>query len=101
MSSDLSGKKVAILVTDGFEQVELTKPREALERAGADTYIVSPAGTTVRGWETKEWGNKFDVDIPLSEADAEDYDALLLPGGVASPDKLRIIPEAVEFESLL
>src|SRR5256885_8865682 len=97
MNAKLNGKKVAILVADGFEQVELTKPREALEKAGAETEIVSPAGRTVRGWEETKWGKTFPVDVPLKKADSDDYDALLLPGGVMNPDKLRLEPKAIEF----
>ena len=88
---------MAILVADGFEQVELEKPQEALEKAGAETDIVSPSGDQVQGWEHDEMGDAFEVDVPLKEAKATDYDALLLPGGVMNPDTLRTIPEAVEF----
>src|SRR2546423_20468 len=82
MKTKLNGKKVAILVTDGFEQIELTSPKAALEKAGAETQIVSPAGAKVRGWEHTKWGKTFRVDVPLKKAKADDYDALLLPGGV-------------------
>lgn len=97
MKNDLTGKKVAILVADGFEQVELEKPREALEKAGAETDIVSPSGDEVQGWEHDEKGDAFEVDVALDDAKAEDYDALLLPGGVMNPDTLRTIPAAVKF----
>jgi protease I len=99
MEKQLNGKRVAILVADGFEQVELTGPQEALEAAGAETEIVSPAEKKVRGWEGEEmdWGSKFKVDVPLAEANARNYDALLLPGGVMNPDKLRQQPKALEF----
>ena len=97
MKYRLDGKKVAILVADGFEQVELTEPKTALEKAGAETEIVSPAGEKVRGWEETEWGKSFRVDVPLKKAKAADYDALLLPGGVMNPDKLRLEPKAIEF----
>ena len=93
----LQGKKVAILATDGFEQVELTEPRKALDEAGAITKIVSPAGKKVKGWNHKEWGNELPVDVPLDSAKADEFDALLLPGGVMNPDNLRMIPKAVEF----
>jgi protease I len=93
----LKGKKVAILVTDGFEQVELVKPREALEQAGAKTQIVSPKDSKVRGWKFTEWGDELQVDVKLDQARAEDFDALLLPGGVINPDKLRMEPRAVNF----
>ena len=94
---DLQGKKVAILVADGFEQVELTGPREALDQAGAQTAIVSPAEGQVKGWNHTEWGDPLPVDVPLQRANPEDYDALLLPGGVMNPDKLRANPTAVRF----
>jgi protease I len=93
----LSGKRVAILVADGFEQVELTEPRTALEDEGALTDIVSPSGTRVRAWKFTDWGRKMKVDVPLSEADHSLYDALLLPGGVMNPDELRRYPEAIRF----
>jgi protease I len=97
MKNDLTGKKVAILVADGFEQVELEQPREALEDAGAETYIVSPSGDEVQGWDHDKEGDSFEVEVPLKGAKPEDYDALLLPGGVMNPDTLRTIPEAVAF----
>jgi protease I len=94
---NLQGKKVAILVADGFEQVELIEPRKALEQAGAKTEIVSPAKGQVKGWNHTEWGQQLPVDVPLKQADAEDYDALLLPGGVMNPDHLRTDPAAQRF----
>jgi protease I len=99
MENQLNGKRVAILVADGFEQVELTGPKEALEAAGAKTEIISPADKKVRGWEGEDmdWGSKFEVDVPLADASARNYDALLLPGGVMNPDKLRLEPQAIEF----
>jgi len=97
MANDLKGKRIAILVADGFEQVEMTKPREALDEAGAETDLISPAGGEVQGWNHFEKGDKFPVDVELSDADANKYDALLLPGGVANPDQLRMFPEAVKF----
>lgn len=93
----LSGLKVAILVADGFEQVEMTEPRKALQEAGAETQIVSPARRQVRGWHHHDKGDCFDVDVALEHADASAFDALLLPGGVANPDQLRTLPAAVEF----
>ena len=93
----LNGKKVAILVAEGFEQVEMTEPRRALEDAGASTQIVSPAQGDVQGWKHFEKGDRFKVDVPLEQARAEDFDALLLPGGVANPDQLRAKPKAVQF----
>lgn len=97
MNQDLQGKSVAILVTDGFEQSELEKPRKALQKAGAETAIVSPNDDEVKGWATDNFGDSFDVDVALKDADPDDYDALLLPGGVMNPDQLRQKPEAVEF----
>jgi len=94
---DLIGKKVAVLVDEGFEQVELIKPRKALDRAGAETLVVSPQETEVRGWNMKRWGKSVAVDVPLDTADPSQFDALLLPGGVMNPDKLRMNPKAVEF----
>jgi protease I len=94
---ELNGKKVAILVADGFEQVELTEPQRALEEAGAETIIVSPAQGKVKGWNHTEWGDELPVDLALGEAQAEDFDALLLPGGVMNPDKLRRNPKALQF----
>ncbi|MCA9971824.1 MAG: type 1 glutamine amidotransferase [Anaerolineales bacterium] len=93
----LQNKKVAILVATGFEQEELTRPREALRLAGATADIVSPAGDTVKGWDHTDWGDTFDVDVPLGAADPDRYDALLLPGGVMNPDKLRRDDKAQAF----
>jgi protease I len=97
MAQELSNLKVAILVADGFEEAELTGPREALDDAGAETLIVSPVKNEVQGWKHFEHADKFPVDVPLEKADADDFDALLLPGGVANPDQLRMNPDAVEF----
>lgn len=97
MTADLKGKKVAILVADGFEQSEFEQPRQALEDAGATTYVISPEEDEVTAWDEDDFGDSFDVDVPLSEANADEYDALLLPGGVMNPDTLRTIPEAVKF----
>jgi protease I len=97
MAGKLNGKKVAILVTDGFEQVELEKPRQALDQAGAKTSIVSPKDGKVKGWKLTEWGDQLNVDVPLNQARPEDFDALLLPGGVINPDKLRMDEKAVQF----
>ncbi|PYX84549.1 MAG: protease [Acidobacteria bacterium] len=95
--SSLEGLKVAILITDGFEQVEMVQPREDLDNAGANTSIVSPKEQRVRGWNFKEWGEEFPVDLALDNAQPEEFDALLLPGGVMNPDNLRMIPKAVAF----
>jgi protease I len=97
MTERLNGKRVAILVTDGFEQKELVEPREALDEAGATTQIVSPKDGEVEGWNHYDAGDKFKVDVPLAEARAEEFDALLLPGGVANPDQLRMDEKAVTF----
>jgi protease I len=94
---DLQSKRIAILVDNGFEQVELLEPRKALEDAGATTEVVSPQSGKVKGWNHKEWGGEIPVDVPLKSAHAEDFHALLLPGGVMNPDHLRMNPEAVEF----
>jgi protease I len=93
----LKGLKVAILVTDGFEQVEMTEPRKTLDEAGAETRVVSPQAERVRGWKFTDWGDQVRVDAPLDQAKPEDFDALLLPGGVMNPDSLRMEPKAVAF----
>lgn len=97
MKIKLEGKKVALLVADGFEQSELSGPKEALEKAGARTEIVSPAGDKVRAWDVMDWGETFRVDVALKRANPQDYDALVLPGGVMNPDKLRMDKKAVDF----
>lgn len=97
MTEQLSGKRIAALVANGFEQVELFEPRKALEAAGAKVDVVSPESDKVRGWNHTEWGISVVVDTPLDRARNDDYDALLLPGGVMNPDRLRMIPEAVDF----
>ena len=85
----LKGKHVAILATDGFEQSELTDTRDALDRAGATTTVIAPHAGAIKGWQMRDWGDEVDVDLTLDKAHADDYDALLLPGGVLNPDKLR------------
>ncbi|HXM58801.1 MAG TPA: type 1 glutamine amidotransferase domain-containing protein [Candidatus Dormibacteraeota bacterium] len=97
MPETLNDTKVAILVENGFEQVELVEPRRALQQAGADARIISPQRERVRGWKFTEWGDELPVDVPLHEARPDDFDALLLPGGVMNPDRLRMQPEAVAF----
>ena len=97
MADQLKGKRVAALVTNGFEQDELLKPRKALEDAGATVQIVSPEPGRVRGWKHTEWGDEVPVDRTLDQATAADFDALLLPGGVMNPDHLRMNPKAVQF----
>jgi protease I len=94
---NIKGLKVAILVADGFEQSELAEPKKALEEAGAETYVVSPVKGKVKGWKGKDWADDVPVDLDLGKAKAEDFDALLLPGGVINPDTLRINPTAIEF----
>lgn len=93
----LTNKRVAILAADGFEQVELVKPRKALEEAGATTEIVSPASRTIQGMNHDKKGDSFDVDVPLDRADAANYDALMIPGGLINPDTLRSNKLALEF----
>jgi protease I len=97
MTSNLKGKKIAILATDGFEQSELMQPRQALEEAGADTEVVSPNSGKIKGWDHKDWGESVKVDKTLDNASAEEYDGLVLPGGVINPDHLRMDPRAVNF----
>lgn len=97
MMAILKDFKVAVLIADGFEEVEMTQPTEALEKEGAIVKIISPSKNLVKSWKFKDWGNDFPVDIDLKSAKAESFDALLLPGGVINPDTLRITPGAVEF----
>jgi protease I len=97
MARELDNLRVAILATDGVERVELTEPRKALDGAGAETTLVSPKDDEIRSWEFTEWGDTIPVDVSLADADPADFDALLLPGGVINPDKLRMIPSAVAF----
>jgi protease I len=97
MPNSLQGKTIAILATDGFEQVELTKPKKALEEAGAKTQVVSPNPKKIKGWDKKDWGEEVSVDVTLDSADPAQYDTLLLPGGVMNPDQLRMNPDAVKF----
>ncbi|HEY0742408.1 MAG TPA: type 1 glutamine amidotransferase domain-containing protein [Chryseosolibacter sp.] len=93
----LNDLKIAILTEEGFEQVELTSPREALEKAGVKVEVISPKEGEVKAWNETDWGIRVRVDRKLSDAHPEDYDGLLLPGGVLNPDKLRMNNEAVEF----
>ncbi len=97
MNNSLLNKKVAILAADGFEQAELEGPLEALKTAGAAVDIVSLEAGSIQGMEHTEKGKKFPVDVTLAEADPENYDALVIPGGLFNPDKLRSTPEAVKF----
>jgi protease I len=97
MADELKGKKVAILVENGFEEVEMTEPRKALDQAGAQTVLVSPVQGEMKAWAHTEWGGRYKVDQPLEQASPENFDALLLPGGVLNRDKLRINDKAVQF----
>ena len=97
MANELRNKRIAALVDHGFEQVELVEPKKALEAAGAKVEIVSPQKGKVKGWQHTKWGDEFDVDRRLEQARADEYDALVLPGGVMNPDHLRINPSAVQF----
>jgi protease I len=97
MNNKLDGVKVAILAANGFEQSELFDPKKALEDAGAQTFVVSPESGEVKGWKHTDWGDSIAVDVGLDEANAGDYDALVLPGGVMNPDKLRGDETAVAF----
>ncbi len=93
----LDGMKVAILATEGFEEAELMEPRKALIEAGARPEVVSPAQGEVQGWKHFDAGARVRVDVPLEQADSQQYEALVLPGGVANPDQLRMNPKAVSF----
>ncbi|MBX3192810.1 MAG: type 1 glutamine amidotransferase [Labilithrix sp.] len=97
MGTKLEGKKVAFVVTDGFEQHELTGPLKALADEGADCDVISPKDGKVKGWKLGDWGDEIEVDVNLKDADASTYDALVLPGGVINPDKLRVMPEVIVF----
>jgi protease I len=97
MASSLKGKKIAILATDGFEQAELMEPRKALDQEGATTVVIAPKAGEIKGWKMKDWGESVKVDKTLSEANPNDYDALVLPGGVMNPDHLRMDAGAVNF----
>lgn len=98
---DLSGKTIAILSTDGFEQSELLEPLEQLRAMGAAVHVIAPDDTRekgkIRGWDHTDWGESVDVDKTIAEARADDYDALVLPGGVLNPDKLRMREDATTF----
>jgi protease I len=89
MGKDITGKRVAILATDGFEQSELMKPLEALRDAGADVKVVSLKKGTIKGWQKKDWGDEIEAELAVKDAKAQDFDALVLPGGVMNPDHLR------------
>ncbi len=97
MGQELRNKRVAALVEHGFEQAELLEPKKALEDAGAKVDVVSPQPSKVKGWNHTNWGDEVKVDVELENADAKNYDAILLPGGVMNPDKLRMNDKAVQF----
>lgn len=97
MNDKLKNKQVAILMTNGFEQSEFTEPKKALEEAGATVHVISPQEGKVKAWDETDWGKEFEVDKALNSANPEDYDALMLPGGVLNPDKLRTNERAVDF----
>lgn len=93
----LQGCKVAVLATDGFEQVELEKPVQALKNAGAEVEVVAPHGGEIQGFNHHDKGRKVPVDRELAQANPDSYDAIVLPGGVINPDQLRLEPKAIEF----
>jgi len=93
----LSGKKVAIITENGFEEVELTSPKQALEQAGATVHVVSPESGKVKAWDKDHWSIDVPVDVTLQDANPSEYDALMIPGGVLNPDKMRTNPNCVEF----
>jgi protease I len=97
MAQKLDGKRVAIVATDGFEQAELTEPMKALQEAGAKTEIVSIKSGQIQGWKHFDKADFFKVDKTVDQAKPDDYDALMLPGGVANPDQLRLNPKAIQF----
>jgi len=97
MERELDGLRVAILVAEGFEEVEMTEPRKALEEAGAETILVSPMRDKVVSFVHHDKSNAYEVQLPLDNAQSDDFDALLLPGGALNPDQLRVDPAALEF----
>ncbi|MCF8228105.1 MAG: type 1 glutamine amidotransferase [Bacteroidales bacterium] len=97
MANILKGKKIAFLTENGFEEEELTRPRKAFEQEGATTHIISPGHDKIKAWDHTDWGGEYKVDVKLEDADPDDYDALVLPGGVLNPDKLRRSKQAVDF----
>ena len=90
-------KKIAILATNGFEEIELTSPKEALEKEGWETEIISPESGSIKAWASTDWGKSYEVDKNLADANPSDYNALLLPGGVINPDSLRTSDDALKF----
>lgn len=97
MSYNLENKRVAVLVSNGFEEVEFTEPIQALRDAGAEVHVVSPETGTVKAWDKTDWGHDYPVDVHLSVVNASEYTSLLLPGGVMNPDNLRSNPVAIQF----
>ena len=97
MAKNIEGKKVAIITENGFEEVELTSPKKALEQAGVTVHIVSPQKDKVKGWDHDHWSIELPVDKQVSNANAEDYDMLLIPGGVINPDKMRTDKDCISF----
>jgi protease I len=97
MNNLLKDKKIAILMTDGVEEIEFTEPKKALEREGAEVHVISPKTSSVKSWDHDHWSNEYKVDKTLDEANAKDYNGLLLPGGVMNPDHLRGNKKAVDF----
>ncbi len=93
----LRGKKIAIITENGFEEVELTSPKQELEAAGAEVHIVSPQKDKVKAWDHDHWSIELPVDVQIENAKADDYDALMIPGGVLNPDKMRMNHKCVEF----
>ncbi len=97
MNYDLKDRKVAILMTDGFEQIEFTAPMKALKDAGATVHVIAPKSGEVKAWNADQWGESYKVDMELDNVNADDYNSLLLPGGVMNPDQLRMNHKAIEF----
>jgi protease I len=97
MTRDIRGKKVAILTENGFEEVELTSPKKALEEAGVIVQIISPQKEKVKAWDHDHWSIELPVDVELSKANPEDYDMLVIPGGVMNPDKMRTNKDCIAF----
>lgn len=93
---DIRKSRILIIATDGFEQTELTVPRDRLKQAGATVDVASPTGKAIRGWDMKDWGETVDVDLKIADAKPEQYDALVIPGGQINPDKLRVDDNAVK-----
>lgn len=93
--TDIKKSRILIIATDGFEQSELTVPRDKLKQAGAEVHVASPSGRSIRGWKHTDWGDSVDVDLKIAEAKPEQYDALVIPGGQINPDKLRADNDAM------